>query len=471
MKGNKTHAASSLLGLDLADGQVRASHVARTKAGLEVVKTAAAPLTLDLGHPEPELVGREIANHLAAAGIRERRCLVAIPPAWIMAQQTRMPELAPEDAASLLQLEAEQAFPCDPYQLQIARSPHASPEAGYVTQLAVRREQVDRLAAALKSAGLKPAGFTLGLAALPGAIARAGAGRVTLQLEAHGATLLISTGGGIVAVRTFEATIDSEAGERLVNGRALAREVRITHEQVPPDLRAELRSLFLTGDEALARQMEEILRPWAQEAGLEVVRGSSPAQPGAERIAEQMAMRALKGGAALPEFLPPHPNRWALLVARYHSRRLATIGFAAAAVAVVALGLFAWQLYERWALRNEWAAMAQQAGAYDTVQARIREFRPWYDASFRNMAILRRVTECFPDHGSVTAKTFEIHGTGNPIVSVTGTARSNNALLQITEELRKTREVQALKIDQIRGKEPAQQFTFTFRWNAAAPGP
>ena len=88
MRGNKTKRANSLLGLDLADGQLRAFHVARTKGGLEVVKSAATALTLDLQHPEPELIGQEIANHLAAAGINERHCLVALPPGWIMGQHT-----------------------------------------------------------------------------------------------------------------------------------------------------------------------------------------------------------------------------------------------------------------------------------------------------------------------------------------------------------------------------------------------
>ncbi|MBL9199385.1 MAG: hypothetical protein JNL39_02715 [Opitutaceae bacterium] len=458
---------SALLGLDLAGGRLRASHVARTKGGLETVKSAAAALTLDLEHPEPELLGREIANHLAAAGIRERHCVVAVPPGWIMAQQTRMPDLAPEDATSLLQLEAEKAFPCDPAELQIARSPQGPAAGGFVTQLAVRRELVDRLATALREAGLRPLGFTLGLAALPGAIAPKGAGRLTLQIEPQGATLLISAGGGIVALRTFEATVASEAGEHLINGPALARELRITHEQVPPELRAELRTLFLTGDDALARQMEETLRPWAREAGLELTRSGAPSQPGSDRIAEQLAARALEG-AALPEFMPPRPSRWAQLVARYNSRRLATIGFAAAAAAVIALGVFAWQVYTRWSLRREWEAMQQQATTLEVVQGRIREFRPWYDSAFRNLSIMRRVTECFPDNGSVTAKTFEIHGTGSATVTVTGTARDNAALLATHDELRKTREVQALKIEQIRGKVPAQ-FTLTFRWNPAAP--
>jgi hypothetical protein len=156
-------------------------------------------------------------------------------------------------------------------------------------------------------------------------------------------------------------------------------------------------------------------------------------------------------------------------MARYSSKRLATAGFAAAALAVVMIGAFGWQEFQLWSLRNDWQEMVTEVGALDTVQTRIREFRPWYDEGFRNLSILRRVTEAFPDNGNVTAKSVEIHGTTNIIVSVSGTARDSAALLTTTDELRKAREVQGLKIEQIRGKVPAQ-FTFTFRWNAAAPG-
>jgi hypothetical protein len=51
-------------------------------------------------------------------------------------------------------------------------------------------------------------------------------------------------------------------------------------------------------------------------------------------------------------------------------------------------------------------------------------------------------------------------------VSVSGTARDNASLLRTQDLLRQSREVQAVKIEQIRGKTPAQ-FTFNFRWNGA----
>jgi len=463
MKLSTKKRLNSVLGLSLADGQLHASLVVRGKAGPEPVKTASAALSLDLLHPEAELVGREIKNCLDAAGIRERRCIVAVPARWIMTQHTKAPELSPEDTASFLQLEAEKGFPVDPTQLQIARSFQHSTAGTYVTQLGVRKEQLDQLAAVLKAAGLKPVSFSPGLAVLPGAIAPAGSGRITVAVEPGGVTLLVSAGGGIAAIRTCEASIESEAGEKVINGAAVARELRVTFEQVPVELRADVKQLFLTGESDMVRQVAESLAEWAKSAGLKIERGDLPEKNLALEMAGQLAVRWLEAGAVELEFLPPRPGRWALLLTRYNSKRLATAGFAAAAAAVIAIAAFGWQEYRRWSLRSEWAAMEAQVTALEAVQDRIREFRPFYDTSFRSLNILKRVTECFPDNGSVTAKTFEVHG--NAIVSISGTARDNASLLRVQDLLRKAKEISGLKIEQIRGKTPAQ-FTMTFRWNA-----
>ncbi|MBI5693574.1 MAG: pilus assembly protein PilM [Verrucomicrobia bacterium] len=433
----------SILGLSLADGQLRAAHVARSKNAVAVLRTASAPLALDLLHPEPELVGREIRNHLEAAHIRERHCVVALPASWVMSQHVSVPDLSPEDTASLLQIEAEKGFPCSPEELQIAPSAHRVGSERYVTQLAVRQEQIAQLGEVLKSAGLKPLSYTLGLAALPESAGAAGKGRISLLVEPKGATLLVAAGGGFAAYRTLEATIESEFGEHVLNGPAIARELRITFEQIPAGLRPEIRTLALRGDAALTEQLAGILGDWAREAGLEIDLGKAGGRPVSEVMIEQLAESYLRAGSSALEFLPPRPSRWAQLLARYNSRRLATAGFAAAAAALVAAVAFGWQEFRLWSLRSEWEGMA----------ARV--------ASYRNLTILRRVVECFPDNGSVTAKTFEIHGPAT--VSVSGTARDNASLLRTLDQLRQAKEVQGLKIEQIRGKTPAQ-FTFTFRW-------
>ena len=452
---------TSVVGLSVTEGQLRLVHVARAKQAVAVIRSATAPLTLDLLHPEAELVGRELRNHFEAAGIRERHCIVALPPAWVMTQHSAVPELAPDDLASLLQIEAEKGFPSDPDELQITRSSQQAANQRFVCQLAVRKDQLDRLADVMRLAGLKPVSFSLGLAALPGAMGTDAEGCVTLVVEPKGASLLIAAGGGIAAFRTFEASIDSENGEAVVNGAALAREIRITFEQVPPILRQDVRRLVLRGHEQMVRQLAEILGPWAADAGLAVDARPATAKSVGEEIAEQLALRVVRDGPPALEFLPPRPSRWSVLMARYSSKRLATAGFAAAAAVVALLLAFGWQEYRLWTLRSEWAGMAAQVADLEATQGRIREFRPWYDTSFRNLTIMKRVVECFPDNGSVTAKTFEIHSPAS--VSVSGTARDNASLLRTLDQLRQAREIQGLKIEQIRGKTPAQ-FNFTFRW-------
>jgi hypothetical protein len=465
MKLKPSKRAQSVLGLTLIDGQLRACHMVRAKGGLEVVKTANAALTLDVLHPEAELVGREIKNHLDAAGIRERHCIVGLPPRWVMTQQTKVPELSADDTSSYLQIEAEKGFPVDPAHLLIARSFQRSAVGSYVTQLAVRQEQIAQLTAVLKAAGLKPVSYSVGLAVLPGAVTAAGHGRITVAADAAGIALLVSAGGGIAAFRTCEATIESEAGEKIMHGASVARELRITFEQVPAELRAEVKELFLTGDTNLVRQLAESLADWAKAAGLKISRGDLPEKNVAAEMTEKLAGHWLEVGPGPLEFLPPRPSRWSLMMARYNSKRMATAGFALAGLAVVALIAFTWLEVRRWSLRSEWASMQAQVTQLDAVQSKIREFRPFFDTSFRSLSIMKRVTECFPENGSVTARSFEVHG--NSLVTISGTARDNASLLRVQELLRKAKEVQGLKIEQIRGKTP-MQFTLTFRWNTGS---
>ena len=461
-----SRAPQSVLAVTVVDGRLVAANAARSKNAMAVLRQVAVPLSVDLLHPEPQLVGREIRNHLDSAQIKERVCVVVLPPEWVMTQHTELPELSPEDTDSLLQIEAEKGFPNSPDELHITRSAQKTGGGRFATQLAVRRDQVARLIEVLRAAGLKPVSCTLGLPMLPDAVPAAGPGRMSLWVEGTGATLMVAAGGGIVSFRAVEAFIESEAGERVVNTAALMRELRITLEQLPAALRAEVKGLTVRGDAEAVGALSGGLGSWASDAGLSIDTVASSRKVATEEMVEQAGLRFLREGAPALEFLPPKPSRFAQLVARYNSRRLATAGFAAAAVLVIVGGAFEWQQYQLWSLRSDWEGMEAQVKDLDGVQARIREFRPWYDTSFRNLSILRKVVECFPDNGSVTAKGFEVHSPST--VTVTGTARDNASLLRTLDLLRQSKEVQGLKIEQIRGKTPAQ-FTFTFRW-VGTPG-
>src|SRR5882724_5037992 len=112
----------SLLGLALDGGRLDGVVVRRTNGSLEVQQSFSVSLSLDPLTADAELVGREIRNHLDAAGVRERHCVVGLPLKWALATVVDVPELPEEDVAGFLELEAERGFHADISTLHFAAS-------------------------------------------------------------------------------------------------------------------------------------------------------------------------------------------------------------------------------------------------------------------------------------------------------------------------------------------------------------
>ncbi len=470
MNWTRQQRSNAVLGLTLDNGRLEAVLLRRTNGSVEIRKTVNVPLTLDLMRNEPELVGREIRNLLDTAGIRERRCVVGVPPEWILSLHTPLPELPEEDLQSLIELEGERGFPSSLDQLQLAVSRHRTPTAAYATQLAVTRDQVARFEAVLSAAQLRPVRLSLGIAALPGAVAPEPQGNLTLTVSESGVVVLISAGGGIVALRALDNVFEAEGSERRILADVVFRELRITLAQLPADLRSLLRELRVVGSgpgvEPLARELESLVRG----LGLDVRRltNSQGVEHGLKVVGEaplcgalSLAVQYLSNPAAGSNFLPPKPTLWQQVSQRYSGRRLAYTGATAGAVAVLILGLFLFQSVRLAALNREWQTMELKVTELEELQGKIRAFRPWFDPQVTSLGILQRVTEAFPEEGSVTAKTVEIRN--QAAVNISGVTRDNAALLATLDRLRKAEEITEVKVDTIRGKTP-MQFTFNFQW-------
>src|SRR6266849_6044146 len=99
----KRQRLSSLLGLSLDGSRLDGVVLRRTNGSLQVQQAFSVTLSLDMLTNEPELVGREIRNHLDVAGVREKHCVVGLPLKWALTAHTKIPELAEADVASFLQ--------------------------------------------------------------------------------------------------------------------------------------------------------------------------------------------------------------------------------------------------------------------------------------------------------------------------------------------------------------------------------
>jgi Tfp pilus assembly PilM family ATPase len=142
----------SLLGLGLDGSRLEGVVLRRSNGSLQVRQRFAATLSLDPLTNEPELVGREILKQLEAAGVRERRCVVAVPLKWALAAHTKIPRLPEADVDSFLQIEAERGFPTDVETLMVSTSRLVSVSGDtYATFIGIPKVHVQRLEQVLRA--------------------------------------------------------------------------------------------------------------------------------------------------------------------------------------------------------------------------------------------------------------------------------------------------------------------------------
>ena len=481
---------TSLLGLTLDGSRLEGVVLKRTNGSLQQSQPFAVTLSLDPLTAAPELVGREIRNQLDAVGVRERFCVVGVPVKWALTAHTELPKMEADDAESLLQLEAERGFPSDPSTLRLSNSSCPLPgDKQLVTMAGIASGQLEALEQVLVAAKLKPVSFSFGLTALQpperrsptrledvtvsqraGSESGAPNGVLALAVGESQVSLQITGGGGVAALRALEGAIENEGGRRVLQPDLVSREARITLGQLPAGLREKVKLVRIFGPRDLAQPLADEMELRFEPMGLkvEVVTAYAPNEFGVTlppdallSAAFSLAARWLTGQAPEFEFLPPKPTAWQQLNKKYSSGKLRSVGALAAGVVLLIGGFFAYQQYQLASLRSQWSKMSAEVRELENFQAQIRQYRPWFDDSYRSLSILRQVTMAFPEDGVVTAKRVDIREGG--VVNCSGTARDNAALLGMLTRLRGADGIADLKVDQIRGKAP-MQFTFDFHW-------
>ena len=465
----KKRLRSSILGLAFDGSRLEGVVLRRSNGSLRLQKSFSATLALNPLNGDPELVGREIRNHLEQAGIRERYCVVSVPLNWALTVATKIPEMAEEDVNSFLETEAERGFPYGPESLLLARSRYSIGTEQHAMLVAIPRNHLDQLEKVLRAAQLRPLSFTLGITALQSA-SKETKGTLALAIGENTIDLLVTADGGLAVLRSIEGALEMEGAQKRLEPDVVAREIRVTLGQLPEELRSSVRKVRIFGQSDLVQRFAHDLTPRLAAMGLqsEIVKTyatgdfrSEPPPGTPVSPAFSMAARYLTGAQTEFEFLPPKVGAFQLLTSRFSSKKLVWVGATAGAAILIvggAVGAQQWQLAR---LRSQWTAIEPKVHELEDMQQQIRRFRPWFDDSFPSLTILRRVTESFPTEGTVTAKTLEIRELAN--VTCTGIARDNQSVYKMLEQLRGVKEVTEVKLDTIRGTRPVQ-FNFNFQW-------
>jgi hypothetical protein len=472
LKLPKRKRLGGLLGLTLDGSRLDGVVLRRANGSLQLLQSFSATLTLDPLTAAPELVAREIRNHLEAAGVRERNCIVGVPLKWALTGQTELPQMAEADAASLLQLEAEKSFPCDVTTLRLTDS--ACALAGgkqYVTLAGVSHSQIETLEQVLTAAKLRPVSFTLGLSALQPPGAENSNGVLALAVGESHVGLQITVGGGVAALRALEGAVENEGARRSLNAGLVARETRVTLGQLPAELRATVKRIRIFGPRDVVHALADEMELRFQPTGLrvEVVSAYAPGEFGVQLPPEaslsaafSLAARWLMAQPVAFEFLLPKPTMLEQFAAKYSSGKLKTISAVAAGLLAIVGGLFMFQQVELVLLRSQWHHMEVKVTELQGLQQQIQQYHPWFDDSFPGLNVMRQLTQAFPEDGTVTAKTIEIRE-GN-LVTCSGNARDDAALLVVESKLSAMPGISGVHHEQSRGSKSPIQFTFSFHY-------
>jgi hypothetical protein len=448
--------AAGALAINVESAKVTVTYLRRENGGSREVKSFVVPLGAETVIEDPERVGRELAEALASAGIRERRCVTCLPPGWALVVPADLPAVTGEDLRDYFELCAERSFPVPTAELQLAHCPYDLPDGRRkVTLVAVPAKRMEAVKRMLAVASCRPVSISLGLDECVGGTEPMGGGGLHFLANGQHVDLVVTAGGGVVTVRSLPWRSRDGTGARFFE--SFGSELRLTLGRLPTGLRDQVRQArFVGGGNSAEALFKEALEP-LRLLGIE---GLAPRQESAG-TAVQAARRHLEGEPVLFEFVPPQTTRWHEWLRRIDTRRHGWIMAAAVGLVVLPVALLVFRTHQERRLEAEWARMEATVAELEILQGNIRQFRAWYEASPRSLQIIEGLAAAFPEVGEVWAKSIEVLGGSQ--FACAGQAQTQPALMAFLERLRERPEFIDVKVPQVLGINPIQ-FRMTGTW-------
>ncbi len=461
---------TSLLGVAVHADEVVMMTVRRVGGECRVERFRTLPLGAALWLESPQAAGQQLAQALKENGMTDKRCVVRLPLSWAMAAPIELPDLTGDDLNGFLELRAEREFAYVPGDAALAHHENSGEDNPLrCTLAAIAQRHLRAILQALEVAGRTPLSISIGAGICPDVANRSPRPTLNVCPTPNGVNLVITASQELLGFRHVESGAANEEEGHPLAPEELLREIRFTRGRAPAPVRDSLDSVRFHGPEGVAgelfRECESGLRDarWSEVERVPYRAVPTPDGPLPQNGegALEAACRFLVGEDAHFEFLPTRISRAQSWINRYgKGKRRQTIIAGSALVAIVALAAFVHSRYLR-SLENRWSAIQPRVEALEEIQQNIRGFRPWFDDDVPTLRLVEGVTKAFPEEGSLWAKTLEIKP--GPVVTCSGLARNNQAILDTLDRLRQIPGVKGLKVRQVRGDNPIQ-FSFQFNW-------
>lgn len=411
---------------------------------------------------DPEKAGKELAAALSAAGVRQRRCVVCVPPGWALTASTDLPEMAAEDLRSFLELRAEREFPIAADEMRVGHSPYALPDGKRRTTLAAvpskRMEAVEKM---LAEAGCRAVSVSL---ALEECLAEP---KPALHFLANGThtNVIVTAGGGVVSMRSLASP--GPTAETPFDAAAFYREVRITLGRLPEPIRQQVREAHFGGSPASAKRLCDATSDQLLQLGIESAGCAEPETgTNGKTITHQSAVKAaqcfLQKQPVAFEFVKPEVKQWEVMLQRANlGERRRLIVIVAGAIALPLLLIFVRGQIEGYYTRR-WDGMKNNVADLQMLQTKIRGFRPWFEGSPLTVQMLDGLVSVFPEQGDVWAKSVELKEDGTVTCMVF--AKNQAAAIAFGDRLSAHPGVTNVNYEGERGQNPIE-LIISFKYN------
>jgi Tfp pilus assembly protein PilN len=448
----------SVLAISVESGRILVDVLRSEESRTRVTKSFELSMGAEAVTSDAERVGQAIVERLQAEGIRERKSVVCIPASWALTTGTEVPEMPAEDLRGYFELRAEREFPISVSELKLAHCAYALPEGTRrATVAGVPSKRVAAVERMLATAGIQLMSLSLGL---DGCVPR-DSSPTAIHFVANGnhVDVVVGTGGGIALLRSLPSPRDSSTVD--VNG--ISREVRITLGRLPQGLRNQVREARFGGSPKTAKVLFSGLSGDLGRLGINPTLESAEGDSGHAGAAIEAAEHYLRDEPVIFELLPRVQNRWLTMAQRFDSKQHRLFAIIGAAVLLLPILTFIVRSRIESSLENEWMRMRRQVTELESLQQKIRQFRPWFETSPQALKLMEEIVGAFPEQGDVWAKSVEVGEHGK--VTCTGFARSQSALSAMLDRLRERKNFSGVQIQNVRGANPIQ---FTIGFNSEA---
>ena len=444
--------------------------------GRDVRAVRTVPVSAEDVLKNPEKAGAVLGAALDAAGVREKRCAVCVPPGWALTASTDLPAVEPDDLRGFLELRAEREFPVALSELRLGHGSYTLPDGTRrATLAALASRRVEAVEAMLAAAGGRRA-ISISLALGDAAAAEADPAPTLGFLAAPGHTeVVVTAGGGVAALRSLpgpagaarpeegSAGLGLEAPAAVFDPVAFLRDIRITLGRLPPAVSQGVRFARFGGDPASAVALRRAIGDGLWRMGIEALEdepsaGSPAPDSSANATAERAVVLRLRRETVPFEFVVFQPHRLEAFYTRYNTRLYRRVAAGLACLILLPAILFFVRGQYEGHLSSQWDGMRDNVADLDGLQQKFRRLRPWFDPVPVTVGTLEKLFGLFPEGGDVWAKSIQVNG---GLITCTGFARNQKALLDLTGRLSdKKSGFSAVALKSQRGENPIQ-FTLT----------